>query len=70
MRCLSLWMMMDGATGTHTQKKRESDEMTDEMIERDEARREVLSWMRDQYRAAKLTQEIKERKWEDLEEDE
>ena len=61
---------MDGATGTHTQKKRESDEMTDEMIERDEARREVLSWMRDQYRAAKLTQEIKERKWEYLEEDE
>ena len=35
MRCLSLWMMMDGVTGTHTQKKRETDEMTDEMIERD-----------------------------------
>jgi len=28
-------MMMDGATGTHTKRKRESDEMTDEMIERD-----------------------------------
>jgi peptidoglycan hydrolase CwlO-like protein len=33
--CLSLWMMMDGAIGTHTKKKRETDEMTDEMIERD-----------------------------------
>lgn len=26
---------MDGAIGTHTKKKRETDEMTDEMIERD-----------------------------------
>ena len=32
MKCLSLWMMMDGVTGIRTKKKRETDEMTDETI--------------------------------------
>ena len=43
--------------------------LVDALRERDEARREVLLWVKERCSWVELTQEIKQRKWEYLQED-
>jgi hypothetical protein len=45
------------------------DERNTAVAERDEARREVLLWVKERCSWAELSQEIKQRKWEYLKED-
>ena len=44
-------------------------QLVDALRERDEARREILMWVKERCSWAELTQEIKQRVWEYLKED-
>ena len=46
-----------------------NNQLVDALRERDEARREILLWVKERCSWAELAQEIKQRKWEYLKED-